>query len=102
MQRATVDYVHTRHSPDERVGPREAAYLRDEVSGPLSGSGISTTTATTHEVNQGKKVKKKTVHEEVTEVVEEDRVEPTPSEANVSRDFGLLNHVLYLILTPHL
>ena len=36
MQRRTVDYIHTRHSPDDRIGGREATYQRDEVHGPLS------------------------------------------------------------------
>lgn len=85
MQRATVDYVHTRHSPDERVGHREAPYQRDEVSGPLSGAHSAT--PEDNDVYRGKKVKKKTVHEETTEVLEEE-VEPTPSEANVKADRG--------------
>jgi len=34
----TVEYVRSRHSPDERVGSREATYERDSVEGPL-GSG---------------------------------------------------------------
>lgn len=78
MQRNTVEYVHTRHSPDERLGGREATYQRDEVSGPLSGTYTEEVP-----VNQGKVLKKKTVHEETTEVLEETG-SPTASEANVS------------------
>jgi hypothetical protein len=76
MQRKTVDYVHTRHSPDERLGGREAAYQRDEVDGPLSGKYK-------HDEIPAKTVKRTTVHEETTEVLEEG-VAPTASEANVS------------------
>jgi len=84
MQRQTVDYVHSRHSPDERVAPREATYQRDEVSGPLSGKY-----EVSSENNDGRRktLKKKTVREETTEVLTED-VEPTPSEANVRADRG--------------
>ncbi|KAJ7707637.1 hypothetical protein B0H17DRAFT_898180, partial [Mycena rosella] len=32
LQKTTIEYIQSRHSPDE------ATYLRDEVSGPLSGA----------------------------------------------------------------
>lgn len=41
LQRLTVDYVHARHSPDDRVSSRESHHDRDEVSGPLSTKGNS-------------------------------------------------------------
>ncbi|KIM84102.1 hypothetical protein PILCRDRAFT_818404 [Piloderma croceum F 1598] len=82
MQRKTVDYVHTRHSPDERLGGREATYQRDEVSGPLSGTAY---TGDEVPVNHGKVLKKKTVREETTEVLEEEG-SPTASEANLRAD----------------
>ena len=81
MQRKTVDYVHTRHSPDERLGGREAAYQRDEVDGPLSGKYKP-------DKMPAKTVKRKTVHEETTEVLEEGGA-PTASEANVSCIVGI-------------
>jgi len=39
LQRLTVEYVHARHSPDDRLGSRESHHERDEVSGPLSTKG---------------------------------------------------------------
>lgn len=94
MQRTTIDYVHTRHSPDERVGHREAAYQRDEVSGPLSGAHSAS--PVDDDVNHGKRLKK-TVHEETTEILEEE-VEQTPSEANVSTVF-IVRHSLQADVT---
>ena len=38
----TVEYVQSRHSPEDRVGSREAQYERDSVEGPL-GSGTPET-----------------------------------------------------------
>lgn len=31
----TVEHIHARHSPEERLGSREAPYERDAVEGPL-------------------------------------------------------------------
>lgn len=78
MQRKTVDYVQTRHSPDERTSSRES-HLKDEVDGPLSSKARHDET----QVNHGKTLKKKTVHEETTEVLLEE-ANPTASEDNVS------------------
>lgn len=81
MQRKTVDYVHTRHAPDERLSGREASYLRDEVDGPLAGKFKRDEVPENH----GKTLKKKTVREETTEVFEENL---TASEANLRADRG--------------
>ncbi|KZP22732.1 hypothetical protein FIBSPDRAFT_1043329 [Athelia psychrophila] len=56
LQRETVEYVHTRHSPEERISGRESAEKLDEVIGPLGG----------------KVLQKRTVKETKEEVVEED------------------------------
>jgi hypothetical protein len=81
MQRKTVEYVRTRHSPDERLSGREASYQRDEVDGPLAGKYKSDEVP----VHHGKTLKKTTVHEETTEMLEEEGPgTPTASEANVS------------------
>jgi hypothetical protein len=50
LQKTTVEYIQSRHSPDE------ATTLRDQVDGPLS-------TAQSDEV-----LVRKTIHEETTEV----------------------------------
>ncbi|KZT29845.1 hypothetical protein NEOLEDRAFT_1127725 [Neolentinus lepideus HHB14362 ss-1] len=39
MQKHTVDYVQSRHHPEERLSRREAGYPKDEVAGPLSSAG---------------------------------------------------------------
>jgi hypothetical protein len=80
MQRKTVEYVHTRHSPDERLGGREAAYQRDEVHGPLSGTGFN---GSDEGADHTKTLKKKTIREATVEVLEEGGHQ-TASEANVS------------------
>jgi hypothetical protein len=87
MQRRTVEYVHARHAPDERLGGREASYQRDEVHGPLSGTYKSDEVP----VNEGKTMKRKIVHE-TTEVLEE----PTASEANVRVFIFLCTWFTYL------
>lgn len=38
----TVEYVQARHTPDERVGSREATYERDTVEGPLGSDNPDT------------------------------------------------------------
>jgi len=43
----TVEYVQSRHSPEDRVGSREAQYERDSVEGPL-GSGTPETRKPPH------------------------------------------------------
>jgi hypothetical protein len=35
LQAQTVEYIRSRYSPDDRMGPTTACYPRDEVSGPL-------------------------------------------------------------------
>ncbi|KDQ24762.1 hypothetical protein PLEOSDRAFT_1090448 [Pleurotus ostreatus PC15] len=76
MQRTTVEYIHSRHAPDERTEPTSAFYSYDTVDGPL-GAGAD------------KILSKRTVHEEVTEVLKKD-ARPTDSEANVKADRGEL------------
>ncbi|KAF7979128.1 hypothetical protein HWV62_43353 [Athelia sp. TMB] len=65
LQRETVDYVHTRHSPDERVGGARESSEADRVDGPLGVHGTVLEKRTTKEVTEEKVVEK-----------------PTPSEAN--------------------
>lgn len=76
MQRTTVEYIHSRHAPDERTEPTSAFYSHDTVDGPL-GAGAD------------KILSKRIVHEEVTEVLKKD-ARPTDSEANVKADRGEL------------
>jgi len=59
LQKTTVEYIHSRHSPDGRVSPREATYETDSVLGPLSDA----------QGTENGTVVKKTVHEETTEVI---------------------------------
>ena len=80
MQRKTVDYIQTRHSPDERLSSRESN-IKDQVDGPLS-LGYKNKHKGEHrheetQLNRGKTRKKRTVHE----VLQEES--PTDSEAYV-------------------
>ncbi|KAJ8521368.1 hypothetical protein ONZ45_g1943 [Pleurotus djamor] len=76
LQRSTIEYIHSRHSPDERAAPTNAFYSHDTVKGPLSGAqGVE-------EVKE-----QHTVHDETTTVLKE-RIVPTDSEANVKADRG--------------
>ncbi|KAF8071891.1 hypothetical protein FPV67DRAFT_1651159 [Lyophyllum atratum] len=68
LQAETVDYVKARYS-DDRMGPTNAFYIRDEVSGPL---GTAAGREDTQEVYQT--VVKKTT--EKTTLVEEDVTPP--------------------------
>ncbi|KAJ7285055.1 hypothetical protein C8J57DRAFT_1290309 [Mycena rebaudengoi] len=77
LQRTTVDYIQSRHSPDE------ATYLRDEVSGPLSGAKSEE-----HESHPQVLVRK-TVHDETTEVWKDDK--RTDSEDVVKAERGVLS-----------
>ncbi|KIJ66892.1 hypothetical protein HYDPIDRAFT_26307 [Hydnomerulius pinastri MD-312] len=92
MQRNTVDYIHARHSPDERLGPREASYVRDEVNGPLGSARVGEFEGVVGDgdlgledldiESDGRTVTRRVVHEETTVTRES---EPTESEANVSQ-----------------
>ncbi|KAI3615039.1 hypothetical protein WG66_016938 [Moniliophthora roreri] len=76
MQNKTIDYILSRHNPDDRAQSIQSASMKDSVEGPLS-------TAEGHE--DAETVVKKTVHEETTEI----RKNPvTPSEENVKADRG--------------
>ena len=38
LQAKTIEYLRTRHNPDDRTGSTVAEYAREEVMGPLSGA----------------------------------------------------------------
>jgi len=78
LQRQTVDYLHSRHSPEDRLDTTEASYSHDEVTGPLSGAIGS-------ESDENIVVTRTFVHEKTTE---EWKRKPgqTPSEKNVKAD----------------
>ncbi|EGO24275.1 hypothetical protein SERLADRAFT_467312 [Serpula lacrymans var. lacrymans S7.9] len=40
LQRRTVNYIQSRHAPDERLDQREAFYARDEITGPLRTASV--------------------------------------------------------------
>ena len=63
LQRKSIEYIMSRHSPDERVEPREAIYSHDSVSGPLSGAAGVEDKHDHHE----KVTKRKIVREKVVE-----------------------------------
>ncbi|EEB90890.1 hypothetical protein MPER_10844 [Moniliophthora perniciosa FA553] len=72
----TVDYILSRHNPDDRAQSTQSASMKDSVEGPLG-------TAQGHEDTET--LVKKTVHEETTEV----RKTPiTSSEESVKADRG--------------
>ncbi|KAJ7455389.1 hypothetical protein B0H11DRAFT_2067896 [Mycena galericulata] len=75
LQKMTVEYIQSRHSPDE------ATNLRDEVNGPLSGAKSEN-----HESHPQVLVRK-TIHEEETEVWNDDK--QTDSEDVVKADRGV-------------
>ncbi|KAH7928091.1 hypothetical protein BV22DRAFT_1149240 [Leucogyrophana mollusca] len=102
LQRKTVNYIQSRHSPDERLEPREATYTHDEVTGPLGSARVGEFEGVIGDGDSGfdleetvvdpdgRTVKRHVLHEETTEVLRDG--EPTASEANVSynlRDNGL-------------
>ncbi|KAF7374831.1 hypothetical protein MSAN_00369100 [Mycena sanguinolenta] len=72
LQKTTVEYIQSRHSPDE------ATYARDQVDGPLSG-------AQSDEV-----LVRKTIHEERTEIFP-DGSKRTASEDVVKAERGVLS-----------
>ncbi|KAK7050909.1 hypothetical protein VNI00_005021 [Paramarasmius palmivorus] len=76
MQNKTVDYILSRHNPDDRAQSTQSTLLKDAVEGPLSS-------AEGHE--EAETLVKKTVHEETTEVIKKN---PTPSEESVKADRG--------------
>ncbi|KAF8896322.1 hypothetical protein BD779DRAFT_1495196 [Infundibulicybe gibba] len=83
LQESTVEYIRSRHSPDDRMGPTTAYYPRDEVSGPLGDAkGV--------ERDQGQKVlkHKTTVREEETTDILKSKPTSTSSEENVKADRG--------------
>ncbi|KAF7336675.1 hypothetical protein MVEN_02102500 [Mycena venus] len=71
LQKTTVEYIQSRHSPDE------ASYLRDQVDGPLSS-------AKSDEV-----LVRKTIHEEKTEIFQDGK--RTESEDVVKAERGVLS-----------
>jgi hypothetical protein len=80
LQRQTVEYLHLRHSPEDRIDTTEASYSHDEVTGPLSGAVGSE--------SEDEAVSMKTfVHEETKEQWKR-KAERTPSEENVKADRG--------------
>jgi hypothetical protein len=56
-----VEYIQSRHSPDE------ATYLRDQVDGPLSSA------ESTNQESHPQVLVRKTVHEETTEFLKDDK-----------------------------
>lgn len=58
----TVEYIQSRHSPDE------ATYLRDQVDGPLSSAE-----STIQEESHPQVLVRNTVHEETTEVLKDNK-----------------------------
>ncbi|OJA17105.1 hypothetical protein AZE42_02610 [Rhizopogon vesiculosus] len=99
LQRKTINYINARHQPEEVMDHREAAYLRDEVSGPLGTARVgefegivgASDLGIDHEGtdidSDGRVIKRHVVREETTtEVVREPN--PTASEANVKADRG--------------
>jgi len=98
LQRKTVNYIHARHQPEELMEHREAAYLRDEVSGPLGSARVGEFEGVVgagdlgidHEGtdidSDGRTIKRHVIHEETSEVLR--KPNPTPSEADVKADRG--------------
>ncbi|KAK0500432.1 hypothetical protein EDD18DRAFT_1349311 [Armillaria luteobubalina] len=69
LQKRTVEYLTSRHSPEERVEPTFALYTRDEVEGPLSSAqGFE------DKDDQSDTVMTRTVHQETSQVF--NRVDP--------------------------
>ncbi|KAJ7475906.1 hypothetical protein FB451DRAFT_1245205 [Mycena latifolia] len=77
LQKTTIEYIQSRHSPDE------AAYLRDEVNGPLSGAKSD------NHGSHPQVLVRKTVHEEKTEVLKD--ANTTASEDVVKAERGVLS-----------
>ncbi|KAH7912814.1 hypothetical protein BJ138DRAFT_732785 [Hygrophoropsis aurantiaca] len=93
LQRQTVNYIHAKHSPDERLETREATYTHDEVSGPLGHARVDQFEGVVGEGDSGydleetvvepdgRTVRRHILHEETAEVLKQG--EQTQSEANV-------------------
>ncbi|KAJ7126921.1 hypothetical protein C8R44DRAFT_779904 [Mycena epipterygia] len=77
LQKTTIEYIHSRHSPDE------ASYSHDQVNGPLSGAKGD------GQDSHPQVLVRKTVHEEETEVWEDDK--RTGSEDVVKAERGVLS-----------
>ncbi|KAJ7756514.1 hypothetical protein DFH07DRAFT_820830 [Mycena maculata] len=77
LQKTTIEYVQARHSPDE------ATNLRDQVDGPLSSAQGG------NEESHPQVLVRKTVHEEKTEVWNDDK--KTDSEDVVKAERGVLS-----------
>ncbi|KAJ6619804.1 hypothetical protein B0H10DRAFT_2025113, partial [Mycena sp. CBHHK59/15] len=77
LEKMTIDYIHSRHSPDE------AAYLRDEVNGPLSGAKGE------EHGSHPQVLVKTTVREQTTEVWKDENT--TDSEDIVKAERGVLS-----------
>ncbi|KAJ7928971.1 hypothetical protein B0H13DRAFT_2311247 [Mycena leptocephala] len=77
LQKTTVEYIQSRHSPDE------ATYLRDQVDGPLSSA------ESTNQESHPQVLVRKTVHEETTEFLKDDK--RTDSEDVVKAERGVLS-----------
>ncbi|KAK0469728.1 uncharacterized protein EV420DRAFT_1496258 [Desarmillaria tabescens] len=70
LQKRTVEYLTSRHSPEERVEPTFALYTRDEVEGPLSSAqGFE------DQDDHAEEVVKRTVQKETTQVFK--KVDPS-------------------------
>ncbi|KAF8656254.1 hypothetical protein AX16_002690 [Volvariella volvacea WC 439] len=78
LQATTVEYIKSRHTPDERTEPTVASYVREEVEGPLSGRGRQDPEETVYEETTVKSTRK----------VFDLKEHPTPSEEDVRADRG--------------
>ncbi|KAK0485251.1 hypothetical protein IW261DRAFT_892594 [Armillaria novae-zelandiae] len=77
LQKRTVEYLTSRHSPEERVEPTFALYTRDEVEGPLSSAqGFE------DQDDQPETLMKRTVRQETSQVFK--RVDPSIGAKTVS------------------
>ncbi|KAF8727709.1 hypothetical protein AX14_007104 [Amanita brunnescens Koide BX004] len=109
LQAKTIEYLRTRHNPDDRTGSTVAEYAREEVMGPLSGAQgkeDSNTDADDMDTNSihrqrctveafsagGDTMIRETLEEEDTTQVHKKREitpeNPTPSEEAVRADTG--------------
>ncbi|KAH7884382.1 hypothetical protein F5I97DRAFT_1889101 [Phlebopus sp. FC_14] len=98
IQKKTVEYIRSRHQPDERMEHSEASYVRDEVTGPLGSARVGEFEGVVGDGDRGfeeiendinsdsRTVNRHLVHEEMTEIRKE---KPTESEEDVRADRGL-------------
>jgi hypothetical protein len=84
LQASTVEHIQGRHNPDDRASARRTTSA-DEVTGPLSSAKSNIHHETDGDGNVQRVIKRKTVHDETTEVVSES---PTDSEEGVKADRG--------------